>query len=307
MEPLQKLYDFRELSLPEALFQLCWDPAEVEAALKAVPERSLTIQEGEGPIQAGDIVAMDLPPAGDLEAKRVQINVGKHFYAPAFEDALVGLTLGSEVTMPPRDGGRTGIPVQIKRRVYPPLEDQLIARMGIEGVETVDAYQAFWKQKLVDRDKRKKADAIYTMTMNQVVERSQFGDLEAEINWHLADQEAQSRKMAEAYGMDYEELLAQSIPPQYDTPEKKSGYLWAQAEKTAKQSLVVRRFTEQEGKAFTQEDFEAERQRYLNMGMTQEQVEQRLTYETYQKRAPFEYFKEAVLTHFEKNFKVVEK
>ena len=39
MEPLKQLYDFRELALPERLFQLTWDGSEVEAALAAVPAR----------------------------------------------------------------------------------------------------------------------------------------------------------------------------------------------------------------------------------------------------------------------------
>lgn len=308
MEPLRELYDFRKLTLPEPLFRLGWDPAEVEAALEAVRVRFLTIRETEGPVRAGDIVVFRLPEAGGEEEKRVQINVGRHFYDPAFEDALAGLTLGSEAAMPPRDGGRTGILVQIKRRCLPPLEDGLIARMGIEGAATVADYRELWRRKLLERDKRKKADAIYTMTMNQVVERSVFGDLTEETERQLKRSEAQYRAMAGEYGMTYEELLAQAVPPQYDTPEKRDAYLRSQAEKRARESLAVRRFAEQEGKAFTREDFEKARQDYLDRGMTRDQVEKFLpSFEAFLEGAPFRYFKDAVMAYFDKDFKVVEK
>ena len=307
MEPLKQLYDFRELALPEPLFQLTWDGSEVEAALAAVPARFLTIEEAAGPVQAGDFAVFDLPETEAEEAKRVQINVGKRFCDPAFEDALVGLPLGAQVAMPRRDAGRTGTLVQLKRRVYPPLTDRLISRMGLAGVETIADYREHIKGKLLARDKRKKAEAIYTMTVNQVVERSQFGDLSAEVDRQLERMEAQNRQLAQEHDMSYEELTAQMIPPQYDTQEKKDAFLRAQAEKRAKEHLAACRFAEQEGKVFTSEDFEAEKRKYLEMGMTRDKVEQFLpSFELFLETAPFAFFKDAVLAHFDKNFKVVE-
>lgn len=306
MEALRKLYDFRELELPEQLFRLSWDPKEVEQALEDIRGRFVIIEETTEPVEAGDFAVLELPEADGLEAGRVQINVGKGFYDAAFEESLQGLTVGAAVTMPRRGGGRTGSLVQVKRRVLPPLTDALVARMGIDGVDTMDGYRELWKQKLLDRDKRKKGEAIYTMTMKNVVERSEFGDLSADVDKRLAEMEAQYREIAKENGMEYEEMLSKAIPPQYDTAEKRADYMRTQAEKQARELLVARRFTEQEGKVFTREDYEAEKQKYLDMGMTRDQVEQRFTYEAYLEGAPFEYYRDTVMTFFDKNFKVVE-
>ncbi|MCI9337164.1 MAG: hypothetical protein HFH93_06440 [Lachnospiraceae bacterium] len=306
MEALKKLYDFRELELPEQLFRLSWDPEAVEQALEDVRKRFVTIEETAGPVETGDFAVLELPESEGLEACRVQINVGKGFYDPAFEETLPGLMPGVAVTMPRRDGGRIGTLTQIKRRILPQLTDVLIARMGIEGVDTMDGYREFWKQKLLDQDKRKKGEAVYTMTMKNVVERSEFGDITAIVEKRLGDMKSQYREMARENNMEYEELLLQAVPTQYDTPEKREGFMRTQAEKQTRELLAAQCFARQEGKVFTREDFEAEKQKYLDMGLTRDQVEQRFTYENYLEGAPFEYYKDAIVTYFDKNFREVE-
>lgn len=307
MEALKKLYDFRELNLPEQLFQLSWSEEEVEKALEDVRVRFLTIEETAGPVQAGDFVAIDLPTTDREDARRVQINVGKRFYDTAFEDTLIGLVPGAPVSMPDRDHGRAGTLVQIKRRLLPELTDALIARMEIEGVDTMDAYREYQQQRLIVRDKRKKANALFSMVLQEVVKCSEFGDMTAEIEEELRLMLVQLRTYAEQEGMSYEEYLADRVPSEYETTKQREDYLRPHAETQARQRLVAGRFLEQSGQQPSREGYEAEKQRYLDMGLDRAQIESRFNYDAYVQNLPFQVFQDAVLSYYENKFKVVTK
>lgn len=305
MEALQKLYDFREVELPEALFALTWDPETVEAEVQAVRERFLTIVPVDT-AQKGDFATFKLPAQGEQKEKMVQVNIGKHFYDAAFEDSLVGLSVGAEVTMPAREGSHTGVLVSLKGRKLAELSDELIARMNLEGVHTIADYREMHKQKLIAQDKRKKCNGLYMVVSKKVRENSVFGDLSTLVAEKLAEYESQLRSMAEAYGMSYEELRDKNVPPQYDTPEKKEAFWQEKAEITVKDTLIAKAYASEQGKKFTRADYEKKCQEYLNMGVTQEQLDAQFSFEGFLESAPLEYYQEQILAYFDNRFKVVE-
>lgn len=305
MEALQKLYDFREVELPEALFALTWDPETVEAEVQAVRERFLTIVPVDT-AEMGDFATFKLPAQGEQKEKMVQVNIGKHFYDAAFEDSLVGLSVGAEVTMPAREGNRTGVLVSLKGRKLAELSDELIVRMHLEGVHTIADYREMHKQKLIAQDKQKKNNGLYMVVSKKVRENSVFGDLASLIAEKLADYESQLRSMAEAYGMSYEELRDMNTPPQYDTPEKKEACWQEKAETDVKNALIAKAYASERGKVFTQADYEKKCQEYLDMGVTQEQLDRQFSYKEYLHNAPLEYYQQQILAYFDNRFKVVE-
>lgn len=305
MEALQKLYDFRDVELPEALFALTWDPGTVEAEVQAVRERFLTIVPVDT-AQKGDFATFKLPAQGEQKEKMVQVNIGKHFYDAAFEDSLVGLEVGAEVTMPAREGNRPGVLVSLKGRKLAELSDELIARMNLEGVHTIADYREMHKQKLIAQDKRKKCNGLYMVVSKKVRENSVFGDLSTLVAEKLADYESQLRSMAEAYGMSYEELRDKNVPPQYDTPEKKEAFWQEKAENDVKDTLIVKAYASEQGKKFTRADYEKKCQEYLNMGVSQEQLDAQFSFEEFLGSAPLEYYQEQILAYFDNRFKVVE-
>lgn len=304
---LIKLFDFKGLELPEQLFGLSYRKEDVENALEAVREKFLTIEEVTGPVVKGDIAVISLPATDSEDAKQVQINVCKYFYDNDFEDSLVGLEKGAAVTMPRRDLGRAGTLAQIKRRVLPALTDTLIARLGIEGADTMDGYRAVVRQELVEEDKQKKANAILTMILREVTAKSEFGDITEEIDAAFEKAKEQFRDAAQQREMSYEEALAQFTPSQYETLEQRETYLRESAEAQAKQHLIAQYYFEQDGKVLDQAGFEAFKQFYLDKGMDRNQVEQQLTYEVYCDSAPLQYYQELAMACYENRFKVVEK
>lgn len=304
---LRRLFDFRDLEIPKQLLELSFSQKEVEQALEGLRERFLTIGEASGSVEKGDLVVIALLADEENEGKKVQLNVGKHFYDDVFEEDLVGLELGAAVTMPPQDGARAGILVQIKRRVYPPLSDELACRMNIEGVETVESYRKMVEKKLLTRDKEKKTEAIWNMVLRGVCDRSEFGDLTDEAEKCYADTIKLYHEFAEASGLSYEDYLMQAIPPQYESMDQKEAFLRSESEKRAKQLAVCQYYFAHSGKELNRESYERSKRELIKRGMDPAAVESRYTYDSYLQSAPFQYFREVVLAYYEKQVKVVEK
>lgn len=306
-QALLKLYDFRQLTLPEALFTLNWDENAVEQAVDALRTRFLTIAEVEDTVATGDIVQLLLPVVGEQKEKTVQVNVGRHFYDAPFEDALIGASLGDVFTMPARrDAGRTGTLLSIKRRMLPELSDRLVERMEIEGVTTLEAYREMEKQATIQADKAKKQRALLGMVKREAMKRSTFGELEAQIRQRLADYERDLRMVAEMNGMSYEEFRAMNTPEQYDTPEKQDAYWYEKSESDIKLKLVADTFVAEAGKAFTQEEYENKCKELLSVGATQEQIDARYPFEAFMEAAPVEYYEKSIAAYYEDRFHVAE-
>lgn len=306
-QALQELYDFRQLTLPEALFTLTWDENAVERAVNDLRTRFLTIVEVQDLVVSGDIVQLLLPAVGDKKEKIVQINVGKRFYDAAFEEVLVGASLGDVFTMPARrDTGRTGTLVSIKRRILPELRDELVVRMNLEGVTTLADYREREKQAGIQADKVKKQKALLGMVKREAVKYSVFGSLETLIQERLAAYEKDLRLVAEMNGMSYEEFRAMNTPEQYNTPEKQDAYWYEKSEGDIKLKLVAEAFVKQENKTFTQEDYENKCRELLSVGATQEQIDARFPFEVFMEAAPVEYYEKCIAAYYEDHFHVAE-
>jgi len=304
MEKLKKLYDFRELSLPEKLFELPLSRDEVNAALEGVRVRFLTIEEVPGPVEKGDLVVLSLP-AGD--GKTIQVNVGKHFYDDAFEDALAGAAKGAEVTLPKRDGSRPATVAQIKRRILPPLTDELVARMSVDGVNTIDAFRKATEDKIIRREKRKKMDAILTVVMRDTAANCEFGDIAADVEKQLANNIEDYRRHAARNEMTLEEYYEKALPKKFETQEELDAILRERAEQDVRLNLIGRYYMEQAGKTLSREEYEKIKKGYLDRGMSPQDVETLFTYAAYETQTAAACFQDAIKAFYDDKFKVVEK
>ncbi len=306
-EKLIKLFDFREIDMSPKLFDLSYSEAAVEQVLDEVRERSLTIQAVSGPVERGDIVVLDVPATQEREAETLQLNVQKYFYDNDFEDSLVGRMPGDSLTLPARGEGRACVLTQIKRRILPPLTDELVAELEMEGVTTVDAYRQMVVDGFVGADREKKSDAIVSVATNQVLEKSQFGDLTEEIAAERASDEAQYRAVAQVNGVTYEDVLAQVIPAKYETAEQKEEFLHSMAVKGAKENLIYAHYVAEKGVTIDQAGYEAEKQSYIDNGADPQMVEAQFTFELYRSQTAAKCFQDTVLDYYKDRFAVTVK
>ena len=125
---IKKLYDYREVTVPAALLQAEVTREEMDAELALAAARFTAIASVDGPVAAGDVVALEY--TDDKGLHRIYANVGKGF--DDLEDSLPGLSLGDKVQL--RNAEATI--VSVKRPTVPALTDAHVQQLSIEGVAT---------------------------------------------------------------------------------------------------------------------------------------------------------------------------
>lgn len=315
---LLELCDFRTLPVPEKLLELRVPTASVEQDVQTVATRFLTIEPVKDAVQMGDFVVLtpDAPlDIGDITDYRafaqanqgeVQINVGKGFYDADWEQALVGKTLGDTVTLPQRGNGQTATLTQIKRRVTPALTDELVARMGLEGIDTIEAYRASVTDKYAKRAHQTNVNALVGMLTKQLVAQCKFADLSEELAAEDASTMQQIEAMAAQRQTTVEAIVAQMVPGSDNkTHEERLAELHEANLKQLKQRLIAEVMAAQDGVTFDRESYEKTVAQYLAQGVPQETIDTQFTYEVYLQSAAGGYLAEKIEAYYNDKFKVV--
>lgn len=170
-----KLCDFREIPIPDKLLEVKVPRSDFDSALERVAKRYLDISQTDGPVHKGDIVIADLQsadPAWQREGEH--INVGLGFAEPALEEALAGMRAGEEKAVDIRGTSVTVCVTSIRRLAVPALTDGHVKALGLEGIETVDAYKDHLLAERAFREETNRVDVIVTYVIKQVIASSEF-------------------------------------------------------------------------------------------------------------------------------------
>lgn len=250
---IKTLYDFRRIDVPEKLLELKVSQAKVDQELSRAAERFLTIEHTTDGIQAGDIVALELP-GGDVPggSRRMQINVGLGFSGEELEHALLGKTVGTEAAW--EGGTAPGRIVNVKRRIIPPLSDGLVLRLGVDGVSTVEGYRTYTQDQLAQRLRQGREQALCDYVAKAVVEKSVFSDSitdspDYQLIYHGTL--AQVGAVAEQEGKSMEEILARSLNT---SAQDCCEVLRQQCAEQTKRAAIGREYAEHDGVSYTRED-----------------------------------------------------
>jgi FKBP-type peptidyl-prolyl cis-trans isomerase (trigger factor) len=184
---IKKLYDFRQVSVPAALLQAEVTRQEMDAELALMAARFTSIEAVEGPIAAGDVVALEY--TDDKGLHRIYSNVGKGF--DDLEEKLPGLSVGSKVQL--RQAEATI--VSVKRSAVPALTDAHAAQLGLEGVTTVAQLEDHLFLKLAEGQRKRKFRGIMGIVSKPLMENTEFEDL-LQHPWYLALQEVMMGRIA---------------------------------------------------------------------------------------------------------------
>ncbi len=312
---LLEYVDFREIPIPEALLQLSVSEETLDQAVAALGPRFATFREAGDGIRSGDIVVITTeapveadPNGADYrhEAQavpgQIQINVGKGFYDPAFEEGLLGKKIGDTLTLPKRGQGKRGIIAQVKRKENAPVTDDLAQRMGAGDL---GQYREMMRAQYLEGDMRKKLNGIQSLLTKTLRERCVFGDIEEEIAQSMAEMRAYIQNAAEEKGLPYAEVEAKLLPDGCVTEEAKAAFFRGKAEEGVKDKLISRAAAEHDGAVFDRAGYEALMAQYTAMGMPAEQFQAQMPFERYQIMAPENYLPQAMQAYFEEKFKAV--
>lgn len=182
---IKKLYDFRQTDIPAALLQAEVTREEMDAELHSAAARFTAIVAAEGPIQNGDVVTLsfaDEKAEGGL--RQIFANVGKGFEDA--EDLLPGHCTGETVQFVYGSKEVTATIVSIKRLQVPALTDDHVAKLGIENVNNLAAFEDHVFAKLAEGQRKRKFRGIMGIVSKAMMENTEFEPLEEDHPWYQA-------------------------------------------------------------------------------------------------------------------------
>lgn len=244
---IKKLYDYREVTVPAALLQAEVTREEMDAELALAAARFTAIASVDGPVAAGDVVALDY--TDDQGLHRIYANVGKGF--DDLEDSLPGLSLGDKVQL--RNAEATI--VSVKRPTVPALTDEYVQQLGIEGVATTAQLEDHLFLKLAELQRKRKFRGIMGIVSKAIMEKTEFEDL-LQHPWYLALHEVMMGRIAgfaAQNGQTVEEAMPAALRMEGKSLEECRLALQDMCLERAKQAALGQAYAAQNGAQIAQE------------------------------------------------------
>lgn len=280
------LYNFQLLPLPKKMREVTFSHREIEEELHRLSVRFLTIEPVEV-AQEGDYVLL-------LFSEK------KRQYVSSRDNMLTGCRVGDRM----RCGLEEGTVLSIKRRMLPPVTDELVCRLKLPGIETVEAYEASIRSQLTVEHGGDKLQGIVNYLARETFQRSSVEDLCQEVDWYYAYLLEYYRQWAQREGTSYEDVLSSQTPQSLKTTAEREDYLRTHsALEGVRLAALGFALAEQEGKAVPDEQFEQEcLQRYQEQGVVPSAEEVRRTAQVQQIFHYAQYFADAVWAYMQKQF-----
>ncbi len=259
-------FDFREADVPEKLLVLSVSAASIEKGLADAALRFATIAPAADGIQAEDFVRISYPDEAG-EVQQAQFAVGRHFFDLSLEDALLGMTCGQSAELSVR--GRTA-PVtvcSVKRRHIPPLTDEEIVRLGIEGVDTIEAYRQHLVQRAVRRMRNQRDQILTDFVQKQTVAQSVFMPVDRENEEYRLFRDSMVTRAGmfadQREGVTQDIMLRKLLGLKEDASEEETqSVLDEKCEQQVKLLALGRAHAEQDGAVYTLESVEVDIQAF---------------------------------------------
>jgi len=262
-----------------------------------------------GPLEKGDIAILELRREGG-EPERIHINYGKNFGDDVIEEALPEMTLGDTVSIMYEGEPAELEFVSIRRRRVPALDDGFIREQGIEGVDTVDDYTAFVKDRMVKSAENQKLAILSDYVVRQVSQKSSYEVADEDAEKMYQDLYGQIRMYAG--DMPIEEFMPGILTDQFHkkitTMEQAEKELKVKSVSELKKQLSAEAYAEQNGKTFGEDTFMEflEGMSKAN-GVPVDQLKQMVSYEQYLQNAPLIYSNDAMTAYFREKMNVTMK
>lgn len=308
---LLREFDFRQADIPEKLLVLQIDRTVIDKGMSDAADRFLTIQPAGDGIRAGDIVRISFP---DEEAEggtaQAQFSVGRHFFDQALEDALPGMTAGQTAQLSVKGQQKPVSVLSVKRRHIPPLTDEAIAGLGIEGVGTVEQYRQHLVDRAAERMRSQRDRVVTEYVEKQVLARSEFAPVDREAEEYRAwcqEQTDQARQFAaREEGTSETDILRQMLRqgPQAGEEEVLSA-LAQECEKQMRLRAIGRAHAARDGVSFTVADCEADLRKFAEMrGVPYEEIAGQFRPESLLPGKYIEYYENKLLAHLEGRYTI---
>ncbi len=253
---IKKLYDFRQTAIADALLQAEVTREEMDAELRQVAARFTTIAAVDGPIQTGDVVALEF--ADDKVSggvRRVYANVGKDF--DDMEALLPGLCVGNAVQIQFAGREVDAQVVSVKRPCVPAMTDEHARQLSIENVANLAQLEDYLFAKLAEGQRKRKFRGIMGIVSKAMMENTEFEELEETHPWYQALHGHMMRRVeafAAQQGKTAEEALPAALRMEGKSLDECRQALKNMCVERARQGALGQTYAQEKGVQITSED-----------------------------------------------------
>ena len=178
---VSRLCDIDSIVIPEDMLDVKVDEARIEEEIKALSLRYANESQVDK-VQKGDVVYCEADKASFPDGRTIILYTGMNVPgAEKASEAAVGMNSGESF-----EAELAGKNVQltvnkIVRRTPAEVTDELVAGIGIEGVETIDDYRAYLIKKAEDDQKMENSKMLIMYYIDQMVNGSEYDYNETEM------------------------------------------------------------------------------------------------------------------------------
>ena len=238
VKPEVKLGDYKGLPIKKKATRVT--QKDIDAEVERLQQRyaDMVVKE-EGNVESGDTGVIDFEGFKDGvafdggKAESYPLEIGSGAFIPGFEDQLIGMakeeTKDINVTFPEdyQVAELAGQPVvfkvtvhEIKTKVLPEANDELIKEAKIKDVETMEDYRAYVKKNLSERKDRENEENFTNELLEKVVANAEVeipdamieretDEMVREITQRLSAQGFTLEQFAQVTGQDEEKIRAE--------------------------------------------------------------------------------------------------
>ena len=289
VKPEVKLGEYKNLPVKKKATRVT--QKEIDAEVERLRERyaDMEIKE-DGAVENGDTAVIDFEGFKDDVAfeggkgEDYPLEIGSGAFIPGFEEQLIGMSKGESrdinVTFPENYGAAdlAGQPAvfkvtvkDIKCKVLPEANDELVKEAKIKDVETLEDYRAYMKKSLSENKERENEENFTNELLTKIVENAEVEIPDAMIDSETDQMVNEFKQRLSAQGFTLEQFAAVTGQDE----EIIRGEMRKDAEKKVNVRLVLEAIAEAEDLTVSDEDIDAELQGIADQyGMPLEQVKQ---------------------------------
>ena len=268
--PEVELGQYKGLKVGKEKVKVSKEDVEESIDLLRAQSASLALKEGEAAL--GDTVVMDFEGFTDGvafdggKAENHELELGSHQFIPGFEEQLVGHKAGEEfeieVTFPENyveslKGKKATFKIklhEVKQKMLPELNDDLVKELEIADVHTVEELRAFKEAELRERKENESKRAYINKVIDEIAKNSKIDIPHEIIESQMEHTMQQMQQRLQQSGLTLEQYL--SIIGQ--TEEQFKDQLHENAHREAANYFILEAVVKAESLVVTDEDMEKE-------------------------------------------------
>ena len=270
LAPEVKLGEYKGLGVKKAEVKV--SAKEVDDAIAKLVAQNASLVVTENPAKLGDTVVIDFVGSVDGvefeggKAENYSLELGSNSFVPGFEDQLVGAKAGESrdvnVTFPeqyvPELAGKKAlfkcVVHEVKEKVIPELNEELVADLAIPEVKTVEDLKAHQKKQIKESKEQKVLADALNEVMDKIVSSSviEMADevIEEEVEGMMKNMEQQ----VSSRGLTLEQYYQITGSNEEDTKKK----MRVDADKNLRAILCMEQIAKEEKITVSEKDVEAE-------------------------------------------------